>query len=72
MGSDGIFTKHRLERKTRKESIIYQKPSKWLVVCEGIKTEPDYFSGAIEEINKNLPNEYKFDVKIVGKGMNTT
>ncbi len=72
MGSDNLFIKRREERKKRKENILQQKSSNWLIVCEGKQTEPNYFLEAIIEINKNLPKDYKLKVRIEGKGMNTT
>ena len=71
MGSDNLFKKRREERKKRVENIKKQKSSNWLIVCEGTETEPNYFKGAIEEINKNLSADYKLKVTIVGKGRNT-
>lgn len=72
MGSDNLFNRHREERKKRKESVIKQRSSNWLIVCEGVKTEPNYFKGAIDAINKGIGDKYKLKVKIVGQGMNTT
>ena len=69
--SDKLFKRRQQERETRKEKIIKQKPNNWLVVCEGEKTEPNYFKAAVDEINKNIENEYKFKVNIVGLGKNT-
>ena len=66
--SDNLFKKRREERKKRVENIKKQKSSNWLIVCEGTETEPNYFKGAIEEINKNLSADYKLKVTIVGKG----
>ena len=71
MGRDNLFKKRREERKKRVENIKKQKSSNWLIVCEGTETEPNYFKGAIEEINKNLSADYKLKVTIVGKGRNT-
>ena len=71
MGSDNLFAKRRLERQQRKEAVIKQKPSKWLVICEGVQTEVNYFQEVINDFNKNIEDKYKLDVKIVGKGMNT-
>ena len=71
MGSDNLFHKHREERTKRKENVEKQRSSNWLVVCEGIQTEPNYFEGAIKAINKKIEDKYKLKVKIVGKGMNT-
>ncbi len=71
MGNDSIFKKRQEERKKRKENVIKQKSSTWLIVCEGKQTEPNYFKGAVDEINKKIEKQYKLKVKIVGKGMNT-
>lgn len=71
MGSDNIFRKRGEERKKRKENIEKLRSSTWLIVCEGEQTEPNYFKGAVEEINKDIDEEYKLKVKIEGKGMNT-
>lgn len=72
MGSDNLHIRRAAERKRRRENIIKQKSSNWLVVCEGTKTEPNYFEKAVDEINKGIDDEYKLKVKVVGKGMNTT
>lgn len=55
----------------KKENIAKQKSSNWLIVCEGTKTEPNYFIEAINEINKNIEDEYKLKVKVIGTGRNT-
>ena len=57
--SDKLFKRRQQERETRKEKIIKQKPNNWLVVCEGEKTEPNYFKAAVDEINKNI-NTYPY------------
>ena len=36
------------------------------------ETEVNYFNSVIKEINKTLPVNYRFKVKIVGKGINPT
>lgn len=71
MGSDNLFNKRKAERQSRKENIIRQKSSKWLIVCEGEQTEPNYFLGAVNEINKNIDDKYKLKVTIKGEGKNT-
>ena len=71
MGSDNLFSKRREERKKRKENIQKQKSNKLLIICEGTKTEPNYFQEVIKDINKNLTDEFKLNVKIIGKGKNT-
>ena len=42
-----------------------------MVICEGKQTEPNYFKSVINDINKDIDDEYKLKVKIVGMGMNT-
>lgn len=71
MGSDNLHIRRTAERKIRKENVLKQKSSNWLIICEGTKTEPNYFERAVDEINKKIDDEYKLKVKIVGKGMNT-
>lgn len=72
MGNDDLFNKRRVERKIRQINVLKQKSSNWLIVCEGKKTEPNYFKAAIEDINKTLEEPYRLKVDIVGKGRNTT
>ncbi len=72
MGSDNLYKRRLAERKKRKENVERQRSSNWLIVCEGKKTEPNYFEKAIEEINKKIDIKYRLKVKVVGKGMNTT
>ena len=71
MGTDNLFYKHNKERIKRKENIKQQKSNTWLVVCEGTKTEPNYFKRAVEIINKQLDDDYKLKVEFVGLGKNT-
>ncbi len=71
MGSDNLFKRRQEERKKRKENIKRQKSSKWLIVCEGKKTEPNYFKEAVDVINEEIDYKYKLKVEIVGMGMNT-
>jgi hypothetical protein len=71
MGSDNLHLRRSAERRKRRENVEKQKSSNWLVVCEGKKTEPNYFAKAIDEINKNIDEQYKLKVKIIGTGMNT-
>lgn len=71
MGKDELFYKKREARQKRISSIIDKKPNRWLIVCEGEKTEPNYFSQAIKRINKLLPEKNKIIADIKGLGMNT-
>lgn len=72
MGSEDRFKRRNAERQKRKENVEKQKSSNWLIVCEGEKTEPNYFNKAIDCFNEHIDDDYKLKVKIVGKGMNTT
>ncbi|MBZ4647442.1 MAG: RloB protein, partial [Clostridia bacterium] len=45
MGSDDLFKKRKGAKKKRKESIRERAPYRYLIVCEGGKTEPNYFEG---------------------------
>ena len=71
MGSDNLFVRRKNERKKRKENISKQKSSNWLIVCEGTKTEPNYFIEAVNEINQNIEDKYKLKVNVIGTGKNT-
>ncbi len=46
MGNDDLFKRRKKERIKRKENIRKLNPSKWLIICEGEKTEPNYFKKA--------------------------
>lgn len=71
MGSDNLHTRRAAEREKRRENTLKQRSSNWLVVCEGKKTEPNYFEEAVDEINSFIDEPYKLKVRVVGKGMNT-
>lgn len=71
MGSDNLHLKRSLERQKRTEKIFFQRTNTWLIVCEGEKTEPNYFEELIEKINECFPADKKIRVRIEGKGRNT-
>lgn len=71
MGSDNIQLKRTKSRSIRKQETEILKPNKWLIVCEGKSTEPNYFKGAISEINNNLDPKHQLKVDIKGQGKNT-
>ncbi|WP_026575707.1 RloB family protein [Bacillus sp. UNC438CL73TsuS30] len=65
MGTDNLFHKRR-ERKINSRKIA---PDRFLIVCEGEKTEPNYFryfKNKINEIKKDTVN-----IQIEGTGKNT-
>jgi len=75
VGSDDLFKKRKGVLKKRKEQIREQRPHNFLIVCEGTKTEPNYFASIRNIINSKHRGaiDLKFPVKIdiVGTGYNT-
>ena len=58
------------EKKKKKELVSY-----FLIVCEGEKTEPNYFNGLKKKINKNYGSKVDVlipNIEIKGTGENTT
>ena len=58
MGNDNLFKKRREIRKNRTENIKKLKSSNWLIVCEGLQTEINYFKEAVNEINSKIEDDY--------------
>ncbi len=58
MGKDDIAKKNKRDKKKRKEAIREIAPLRYLIVCEGEKTEPKYFKGIKDKV------EIKFKEKI--------
>jgi len=75
MGSEDLFKKIRREKRVRKENIRKLAPYRYLIVCEGKKTEPNYFQGIKKNIDKNFSDkvriEQKIELDIEGVGRNT-
>ena len=69
MGTDNLLNRRKNERQKRLSKERKLREETWLIVCEGTKTEPNYFSSLINEINKNRRNKIKY--KIISKGYNT-
>lgn len=75
MGFDDLHRKRQGNLRKRKAEIKELKPLRFLIVCEGEKTEPNYF----EALRKMLNEKYKKNfitlkvecVDIIGKGRNT-
>lgn len=68
MKNNNISRKDRLKSKR-------QAPANYLIVCEGKKTEPNYFNGLKEKINQKYGNKVDVlipNIDIKGTGMNTT
>ena len=52
-----------------------QAPANYLIVCEGRKTEPNYFNGLKRKINEKYGNKVDVlipNIDVKGTGMNTT
>lgn len=58
-------------RQQRRTDTLNQRDTRWLLVSEGKKTEPNYFDAAIKEYNKKLEGKQKIKLDIRGQGMNT-
>jgi len=71
MGTDNFHLKRKNARKERRAQEEKLKPDNWLIVCEGEKTEPNYFKKVIEEANKKLPSDSQIKAKIEGIGSST-
>ena len=68
MKNNNISRKDRLKTKR-------QAPANYLIVCEGKKTEPNYFSGLKRKINEKYGNKVDVlipNIDVKGTGMNTT
>ena len=59
----------------RRSNFLQVAPANYLIVCEGKQTEPNYFNGLKQEINKKYGNKVEVlipNIDIKGTGMNTT
>lgn len=75
MGSEDLFKKRKREKKKRRENNRLMAPSRYLIVCEGEATEPNYFEGIKLKINSryNVSKNSisKIELTIHGTGRNT-
>ena len=62
MGSEDLFKKQKYNRKNKGKKLEKQLKESILIVCEGEKTEPNYF--------KSFPNS-GIKIEIIGEGRNT-
>jgi hypothetical protein len=69
MGTDNVFYKGTQKRQKRKEEIMEQRATTWLIVCEGAVTEKVYFDKLAQYINKN--GKHSIEVNVIGTGRNT-
>ena len=63
-----------LKRHRRKSGFLPVAPANYLIICEGKQTEPNYFNGLKQEINKKYGNKVEVlipSIDIKGTGMNT-
>lgn len=67
MGTDDLFKKNREGLTKRPVDTRSMHARRWLIVCEGEKTEPNYLSGLISYINA-LSADPIVDAKICGVG----
>ena len=68
MGDD-LFRKCGKARHERKSKELKTRAETWLIVCEGEKTEPNYFISLFDYANSKSGRKIK--TKIIGKGRNT-
>ena len=69
-----IMKNNNISRKDRLKS-KRQAPANYLIVCEGKKTEPNYFNGLKRKINEKYGNKVDVlipNIDVKGTGMNTT
>lgn len=66
--SDKLFTRGKIDRKRRADETRDLRAAVWLIICEGEKTEPNYFNQVIGLLNRD---GIKIKAKIVGQGKNT-
>lgn len=69
MGSEDLAKRRKNERTTRISKEQELRAETWLIVCEGTKTEPKYFTGLLDYVNTLTDKKIKF--KVVGTGRNT-
>jgi hypothetical protein len=68
MGTDNLFTKNRIGRRARKQEVQNKRKTRWLIICESSKTEPNYFKGLVAHLNANKETAERIKVDIKGTG----
>ncbi|MCK4259528.1 MAG: RloB domain-containing protein [Halanaerobiales bacterium] len=67
--------KRRMKKKERKEGSRLAHPERYLIICEGTKTEPNYFEGIKKRIenkyNRRMNDRINVTLTIEGTGRNT-
>ena len=55
----------------RKSRGLSEKIEKWLIVCEGEKTEPQYLNDFLDYVENKFGKKLRNNIRIIGKGSNT-
>lgn len=73
MGTDDLFkrNKQRQGRQPRKSNCRQNRDVKWLFICEGKQTEPNYIKGLLTFFNSKSNSNFKIIPTIKGEGKNT-
>ena len=71
MGSDDLFKRRKNARKERRSKAIELRNEQWLIVCEGAKTEPEYFRNLINDVNDKSNKKVICEIKGTGKNTET-
>ena len=75
MGSDDLFKKRRAQRKKRKHEYKKARANSYLILTEGIQTEPNYFNGIKKIIENNLGGNVDIvecpQIDVSGEGCST-
>lgn len=74
MGTNDHFKNRRQKLKERTKEHLTPKPNSFLIISEGSKTEPYYFEGLAEYINRNHGNSISVEkptIKTQGEGKST-
>ena len=72
MGTDDLFKRRRAKRQARKAESLEPRTESYLIVCEGEKTEPQYFDALAKEVKQKLGGN--LDVPLIetsGEGRGT-
>lgn len=69
MGTDDLFSKRKQQRQMRVSKELKTRAEKWLIVCEGTETEPNYFEQLLFYANSKSDKKIKYTIK--GTGRNT-
>lgn len=72
MSKKELTLKRNQPRTKRRTETKSQKIGEWLLICEGIETEVNYFTEVIKDINKRLDIKKKIKCEIHGEGIGTT